>query len=183
MVQSLSPAPFAYDPSMTTSFSTSSSSQKTWPKLEVEEEDDSVEVHKNTTGLAPMTGMFFSSRAACLNASTLALLDAGSISMRAVPIAVSIVYTRSSAENEGHLLLDPSNKEELNASSRHLFAWAFGAGISASGEVAATSDGMNVDGDDVKGEAELVWSESEGEFSRAQVCPRSLSFRQWLIQF
>lgn len=103
--------------------------------------------------------------------------------MRAVPIAVSIVYTRSSAENEGHLLLDPSNKEELNASSRHLFGWAFGAGISASGEVAATSDGMDVDGDDVKGEAELVWSESEGEFNRAQVCPPLLSCRRWLIQF
>lgn len=103
--------------------------------------------------------------------------------MRAVPIAVSIAYTRSRTENEGHLLLDPSNKEELNASSRHLFSWAFGAGISASGEVAASSDGMDVDGDDVKGETELVWSESEGEFNRAQVCPPLVSFRRWLIQF
>ena len=77
--------------------------------------------------------------------------------MKGVPIAVSLAYTPE-------LILDPTGKEETMATSRHAFAWAFGGGLNAE-----------------EGDTELVWAESEGDFTKAQV--RSLvdvAYDSWI---
>jgi exosome complex component RRP46 len=95
--------------------------------------------------------MPFSSRAASINAAALAALDAGSVAMRGVPVGVALV-----------LVLDPTPEEEARATSRYGFGWAFGVGLSA-----IPHGGMDMDGEE--GEAELVWVESEGQFTRSEV--------------
>ncbi len=73
------------------------------------------------------------------------------------------------------LILDPTAEEEGRARSRYVFAWAFGVGISTTG---AREDGaMEVDVEPEEGqggEAELVWAESEGDFTRHEVSSASL---------
>ena len=130
-----------------------------------------------------MSGTSFASRAAGLNAATLAILDAGSIALRAVPIAVALAVLPSGlivngdgngGGGRGVLVVDPDLEEEQRATSRHVFGWAFGAGISTApvtksseGEV---DQGMEVDDELGEGaESELVWAESEGSFSRKEV--------------
>ena len=110
---------------------------------------------------APMTGAYFSSRAACINASSLAFLDAGSIGMKGLIVAAALAYLPA-----GTLVVDPTSEEERKAVSRHGFGWAFGAGIAPSGSKGDT--GMDVDGARAI-EMELVWAESEGSFSRPEV--------------
>ena len=130
-----------------------------------------------------MSGMYFSARAAALNASTLAILDAGSISLRAIPIAVALAYVvdqepgagiANGHGKDGVLLVDTSFQEEQRAKSRYVFAWAFGDGISVDEEYIPrpqAGDGMDVDEKtEVMDEAELVWAENEGEFTRHEVC-------------
>jgi exosome complex component RRP46 len=119
-----------------------SSSQKSWPPSET--------VLSSHT--APASGIPFSSRAASINAAALAALDAGSVAMRGVPIGVALAG----------LVLDPTPEEEARATSRYGFGWAFGVGLSAT-----PHGGMDMDGEE--GEAELVWVESEGQFTRSEV--------------
>lgn len=102
-----------------------------------------------------MTGMYFSAKATALNAASLALLDTASVALRAVPIAVSLAQTTSG------LTVDPTREEEDQAICRFVFGWAFGSGISSE-----SRGDMEVDGEV---EAELVWAESEGSFSRQEV--------------
>ncbi len=133
-----------------------------------------------------MTGIHFSARAAALNASTLAILDAGSISLRAVPIAVAVAHVpyrpartglangnTNHRDDTGTLVLDPTSEEEERASSRHVFAWAFGVGIrtvSRDGEANGERGDTEVDAQaEDRGVAELVLVESEGEFTRHEV--------------
>ncbi|TXT13468.1 hypothetical protein VHUM_00835 [Vanrija humicola] len=104
---------------------------------------------------APLGASTFAARAAAINAATLAALHAGSVGMRAVPFAVAL------ASVDGELLLDPSADEEAAASARFGFAWAFGTGISSA------AGAMELDGEE--DEAELVWAEAEGEFSKDEV--------------
>jgi exosome complex component RRP46 len=112
-----------------------------------------------------MSGMHFSSRAAALNAGSLALLNTATVAMRAVAIAVSLAYV------DGELLLDPTAEEEERAQSRFVFGWAFGSGISTVGAEAPGASEMGVDGDKLD-EAEIIWTESEGEFTKDQVSYR-----------
>jgi exosome complex component RRP46 len=104
----------------------------------------------------------FAARAAALNAATLALLDAGSVGMRGVAVAVAL------AGVEGGLVLDPSGVEEGKARSRYVFGWGFGKGLGMEGEEGVK---MEVDGDDAvrTNDAELVWAEGEGEFTKEEV--------------
>jgi ribonuclease PH len=76
--------------------------------------------------------------ASAINACSIAALDAGSIAIRNVAVAVVVAFDASD-----DMLLDPDEDELAHAKSVHAFAWA---------------------GDDV------VWVESEGAFSRQQVC-------------
>ena len=132
-------------------------------------------------GPAPMSGVYFSARAAALNASTLAILDAGSIALRAMSVAVALAYLPNgragtgstngggNGGGKGVLVLDPTAEEERRATSRHVFGWAYGAGIYQAGE---RTDGGDIEDDEKlegRGEAELVWAESEGDFTRNEV--------------
>jgi ribonuclease PH len=92
---------------------------------------------------------------------SLAALDAGSVAMRGVAVGVSLAYLPRGEESE--LVLDPTSEEEARATSRHGFAWAFGVDLSAA------------ETEDSESEAELVWIESEGRFTRLEV-----SFERWL---
>ena len=103
-----------------------------------------------------MSGMFFSNRAAALNAGSLALLDTASVAMKGVAVAVSLAYIGE------ELVLDPTNEEESKAGSRFVFAWAFGSGMATE----AKGD-MELDNEDA--EAEIVWTETEGDFTRKEV--------------
>ena len=127
-----------------------------------------------------MTGIYFASRAACINASTLAFVDAGSLGMKGLTVAVALAYlppSRSFGEaqsEEETLVLDPTTEEETGAASRHAFGWAFGQGLGSNGDDGEEEAGMVVDGGLSNGgkaapEAELIWAESEGDFSRNQV--------------
>jgi exosome complex component RRP46 len=129
-----------------------SSSQKSWPPSET--------VLSSHT--APASGIPFSSRAASINAAALAALDAGSVAMRGVPIGVALAYIPAESGEEAGLVLDPTPEEEARATSRYGFGWAFGVGLSAT-----PHGGMDMDGEE--GEAELVWVESEGQFTRSEV--------------
>lgn len=93
-------------------------------------------------------------RAAAVNASTLAILDAGSVGMRGTPIACSVavvskkgkerIYgdededvmmdqsakeTRVPAAEELEFILDPSSEEEDGAVARFVVGWVFGSGL------------------------------------------------------
>lgn len=146
VVQSLTPA-YAPHPS-----SLSEGRQAVWPPAEFEQ----------AGAAAPLGGSTFAARAAAINAASLSALHAGSIGMRAVPFAVAL------ASVDGELLLDPSAEEEAAATARFGFGWAFGTGISSA------KGAIEVDGEEA--EAELVWAEAEGEFSKDEVrsCQREL---------
>ncbi|KAF7296881.1 Exosome component Rrp46 [Mycena indigotica] len=62
--------------------------------------------------------------AASVNASTLALLDAGSVPMRAIVCAVAI----GRLTNDKTLLVDPDSEEEPHLDASGCFAFAFGRG-------------------------------------------------------
>jgi exosome complex component RRP46 len=124
----------------------------------------------------PLGSLSFAERASALNAAALAILDAGAVSLRAVPIAVSLAYVpeamyldttgQGGEERKVSLMVDPSAEEEGNASGRFVFGWAFGEGVSTGQK----QRGEDVDmGGKESGEAELVWVESEGSFTKAQV--------------
>ncbi|RSH88187.1 exosome non-catalytic core subunit rrp46 [Apiotrichum porosum] len=139
VVQSLSPAPPAWPKRVDTDESHAAS----WPPSAF----PAVE-----TDAAPLGGSTFGSRAAAINAATLASLHAGSNGLRAVPLAVAIALV------DDHTLVDPTAEEEAAARARFGFGWAFGTGISGAG----VRDSM----DDGEVETELVWAEAEGEFTR-----------------
>lgn len=142
VVQSLSPAPPAWPKRVDTDESHAAS----WPPSAF----PAVE-----TDAAPLGGSTFGSRAAAINAATLASLHAGSNGLRAVPLAVAIALV------DDHTLVDPTAEEEAAARARFGFGWAFGTGISGAG----VRDSM----DDGEVETELVWAEAEGEFTRDEV--------------
>lgn len=104
---------------------------------------------------SPLAGSSFSSRAAALNSATLATLHAGSVGLRALPLAVSLALT-----SDGAMLVDPSLNEETSARARFGFGWAFGAGISSK-----KHEGGDEEAEE---EAELVWTEAEGDFTRME---------------
>lgn len=160
VVQGLSPAPAQYPSSSPFG---APSARNGWPRDSTDKEgdgdgDESMgEDGKRDEG-SPLAGSSFSGRAAALNAASLAALHAGSVGLRALPLAVSLALS-----TQGDLLADPSLEEETAARARFGFGWAFGAGIAAKPEG---------DGD----EAELVWAEAEGEFAKAEFdAARSLS--------
>ncbi|BEI80702.1 hypothetical protein CcaverHIS002_0112310 [Cutaneotrichosporon cavernicola] len=103
----------------------------------------------NGTPLSLSGGMV--SRAAVFNAASLAAMHAGSVGMRAVPLAVGVALV------DGEYVLDPSAEEEAAADARFGFGWAFGAGVSSA------KDRMDEDE-----EAESLWIEAEGTFTRQQ---------------
>ncbi|BEI96274.1 hypothetical protein CcaverHIS631_0112230 [Cutaneotrichosporon cavernicola] len=88
---------------------------------------------------------------AVFNAASLAAMHAGSVGMRAVPLAVGVALV------DGEYVLDPSAEEEAAADARFGFGWAFGAGVSSA------KDRMDEDE-----EAESLWIEAEGTFTRQQ---------------
>lgn len=121
----------------------------------------------------------FAERSSALNAASLAILDAGAVSLRAVPLAISLAYIpaemfvdvmggleEGGANREVQLIVDPSAEEERAAKSRLVFGWAFGEGVCTSGKGVAEDESMEGEGGK---EAELVWAESEGSFSKAEV--------------
>lgn len=63
-----------------------------------------------------------SERSAAINASVVALVDAG-IEMNGMITSVAVAFVR------GEMRLDPSHEEEERASSNHVFAFAFGVGM------------------------------------------------------
>ncbi|ORY25367.1 hypothetical protein BCR39DRAFT_544502 [Naematelia encephala] len=181
VVQSLSPSPQA---PLSTSYSatstSSSSTSHTWPPPDTssEDEDDDGYIVQETDS-APMGGTTFASRAAAINASTLALLDAGSISMRGVPVAVSLALvplppkqvisavngdgSGGGGDGDGRIVVDPSLEEESRSRARFGFGWAFGEGLAGARQDA--SDEMDVD---EQSSEELVWSEAEGKFNKSE---------------
>lgn len=155
VVQGLAPAPAAYPSSSPFG---APSQRNGWPRSN-DDEDDDMDGAKEEDG-SPLAGYSFSGRAAALNAASLATLHAGSVGLRAFPIAVSLALS-----TEGDLLADPSLDEETSAQARFGFGWAFGAGISSK------------KGDEE--EAELVWAEAEGDFTRQELTKaRELSRRK-----
>jgi exosome complex component RRP46 len=97
-------------------------------------------------------------RAAAFNAASLAAMHAGSVGMKAVPLAVGVALV------DGEFVLDPSAEEEAAADARFGFGWAFGAGVSSA------KDRMDEEAE----EAESVWIEAEGAFTRQQVSSSAL---------
>jgi ribonuclease PH len=68
---------------------------------------------------SPHSDLSFSARACAINAATLASLDAGSIAIKKIAVAVSLAF-----DPQGHFILDPDAEEEVCAISLHGFAWA-----------------------------------------------------------
>lgn len=135
--------------------STAPSDQKSWPADSIDGESHAF------CSAAPLASTPFSARAAAINAVTLSTLDAGSIAMRAVPVAVSVAFVPSrrrqngfpvgssaaSGDDVGVMVLDPTPEEEQRASSRHGFCWAFGQGIAAD-PGANTGSGVKAEDDE-----------------------------------
>lgn len=149
VVQDMSPAPAQYPSSSPFG---AVSTRNGWPAPKVEDEDEYMEaLEEREEGKgSPMAGGGFSARAAAVNATSLAILHAGSVGLRAMPIAIAVALTA-----EGEYLVDPTLEEESSARARFGFGWAFGAGI-------ASVKGQ-------EGEGELVWTEAEGEFTRGEM--------------
>lgn len=103
---------------------------------------------------SPPGGESLVSKASAINAATLAAMNAGSVGMRAVPLAVAVAILPG-----GEVVLDPTEEEEAGAVARFGFAWAYGAGVGA-----GVGAGQEDDADE-----ELVWVEGEGEFTRKDV--------------
>ncbi|WWD21948.1 hypothetical protein CI109_106436 [Kwoniella shandongensis] len=146
--------------------SSSSSAQNTWPapppSKSAEEDDYQPSSTLTSNDYSPPTSYTFSSRAASINASTLAFLSTGSIPMKGLAIAVSVADL---GEKRGGLVLDPSAEEESRAKSRFGFGWAFGQGLSLKKK---EQRGMEVEGQEEEKDMELVWVESEGDFTRKE---------------
>ncbi|WVQ83820.1 hypothetical protein IAT38_005964 [Cryptococcus sp. DSM 104549] len=163
---------------------TGASGQTSWPAPAKQvETDDYVPMSARGGEVpSPASGYPFAARAAGVNAASLALLDAGSVPIRAVVVAVAVALMGGGAgagkfggaEGEGVLVLDPTVEEEARARARFGFGWAFGEGVSLAGGKrgeAGGAGGMEVDsqeGQGQEGEMELVWVESEGEFTRKE---------------
>lgn len=102
--------------------------------------------------------------AACINASTLALLNAGSIPMTSVVCAAAVSWHRPTEEEASTLILDPSEAESRDGLGCGCFAFSFTTEISGSLQL-STSPG-----------ARLVWTNwhakggvfGQGELARAQ---------------
>lgn len=97
---------------------------------------------------------------------------ASSLSLRAVPVAISLAILPNHSNSKGsYVVVDPTMEEEAKALARFGFAWAIGQGLnntkSSKSKSKSEASGMDVDGDDL--EMELVWTESEGSFSRSEV--------------
>ena len=185
VVQSMSPSPPSHAPQ--SGSLEDIEPYTTWPRPAATDADRQSEMDQDGgvsstyagSRTGSMTGSYFTSRAACINASTLALLHAGSIGMKGLIVAVALAYVSDGPGSEGGVMLvDPSNEEERSAISRHGFAWAFGADVSP---FASTMDGGNEVKMELEGEArdgrdvELVWAENEGDFSRQEVSRSCLS--------
>ncbi|OCF42081.1 hypothetical protein I317_04052 [Kwoniella heveanensis CBS 569] len=183
VVQSLSPSSSsshyssAPTPYIDTDPSSSSQQQKNaWPKSAPSSSSDqaygSGYSSSQQKDVSPSASYTFSSRAAAINASTLALLSAGSVPLKALPIAVSLANTAS--QDGSVLVLDPSGEEEERSKGRFGFAWAFGHNISLGPEteVGGQDQKMQVEGeaeeDRRHSEMELVWAESEGVFTKEE---------------
>jgi exosome complex component RRP46 len=118
--------------------------------------------------LTPSTAEGFSPSliAACINASSLALLNAGSIPMTSVVCAVAIARLRSATEEDDAsvLALDPSEAELLETASCGCFAFSFATEISGFQQSQDSRTGR------------MVWTNwhakdglfDEGEFARAR---------------
>lgn len=156
VVQDLSPAPAQYPSSSPFG---AASTRNGWPAPEVEDEDEYMEaLEEREEGKgAPMAGGGFSARAAAINATSLAVLHAGSVGMRAMPIAIAVALTAG-----GELVVDPTLEEESSARARFGFGWAFGAGITS-----VQKGDMGEEEEEEEGE--LVWIEAEGEFTRQEM--------------
>lgn len=137
--------------------------QNTWPATDKDDYAYIPESRKDAARISPAAGYTFTARAASINASTLALLSAGTISILALPVAVALVVT-----TKGRVMLDPEADEEKQAKARLGFGWAWGAVFGTANE----ENNMGVAGQN-EGGAELVWIESEGSFTRQEV---SISF-------
>ncbi|ADV24392.1 hypothetical protein I305_05016 [Cryptococcus gattii E566] len=132
--------------------------QNTWPATDNDEYAYVPESKRDAARISPAAGYTFTARAASINASTLALLSAGTISILALPVAVALVVT-----TEGSMMLDPEADEEKQAKARFGFGWAWGAIFGTASE----GNSMEVAGQS-EGGAELVWVESEGNFTRQE---------------
>lgn len=135
----------------------------------------------------PSQPLYVSSRAAAINASTLSILNAGSIGIKCVPVAVGIAAVPthgkgkqrayddveedqqmeevSYADKDVTLALDPTRNEEHNASARFCFGWAFGSEFSSgrrTGKQGAEQENQDED-------AECIYVESDGEFDTVTV--------------
>jgi exosome complex component RRP46 len=113
---------------------------------------------------SPAEGFSPSLVAACINASSLALLNAGSIPMISIVCAAAVSWLRSATEDASVLVLDPSEVESREGVGHGCFAFAFAAEISNSQQSPSSPT------------ARLVWTNwhtmdgvfDEGEFARAQ---------------
>lgn len=143
--------------------------QNTWPATDMDEYAYVQECKRDAARISPAAGYTFTARAASINASTLALLSAGTISILALPVAVALVVT-----TEGRVMLDPEADEEKQAKARFGFGWAWGAIFGTASE----GNSMEVAGQS-EGDAELVWVESEGNFTRQEVSPFTSSKRKY----
>ncbi len=128
----------------------------------------------------------FAARAAAVNACTLAILDAGSVGMRGMIVAVSIAVLsestltdpryrsvlESTADDEDVFVLDPTVEEEGRASSKHVAAWIFGSGVGSlpvPGEDGEQEDEEMQRKPEGSAESECVYLESEGAFDSVTV--------------
>ncbi|ODN75237.1 hypothetical protein L202_06429 [Cryptococcus amylolentus CBS 6039] len=116
-----------------------------WPREDVEQDYIPASVLEERK-VSPLSAnsYTFASRAASLNATTLSILSAGSVPIKSLPIGVAVALG-----TKGEFWMDPEAAEERRARARFGFGWAWGKGIGEQG-------------------AELVWVESEGEFSRKE---------------
>ena len=114
---------------------------------------------------SPAEGFSPSLIAACINASSLALLNAGSIPMTSVVCAVAVSRLRPATEDDAStLVLDPSEAEFLETVGCGCFAFSFATEISGSQQSQDSPAGR------------MVWTNwhardgvlDEGEFARAQ---------------
>jgi exosome complex component RRP46 len=147
----------------------------------------------------PSQPLYVSSRAVAINAATLSVLNAGSIGIKGVPVAIGVAVVSKNGkgkqrsyyddvpedvqmheepedDKEVTLILDPTRSEEQNAKARFCFGWAFGAGLSSGIPASDSMDQGEGRGRESEHdtEAECVYVESDGVFDAVTVS-RSLS--------
>lgn len=133
--------------------------------------------------------LYVSSRAVAINAATLSVLNAGSIGIKGVPVAIGVAVVSKNGkgkqrsyyddvpedvqmheepedDKEVTLILDPTRSEEQNAKARFCFGWAFGAGLSSGIPASDSMDQGEGRGRESEHdtEAECVYVESDGVF-------------------